>query len=320
MKRIALILSALVGLSIPSLAGPLIGFDVFDARSFGLAQTTVANPGVTGGFQVNPAVLAECKSMAFSAFFLPWFEDMSFYSASCVMPLRMIPGRIINAGFSYTGFGVNKFPNFDETGVRQGEVGASDHLLTVSAGMPVYKMIDVGMSLKLTASSLAGIASFTGCLDAGAIAKFYLANPFFKKEVDNLKLGLSVQNLGFPQKFKSKGSPLPLKFHAGFSYGFLKYAKSDVAFSAEMNAALGQKLKTAVGLEINSDDFLRLRLGYRLSGQSLIGLTAGAGLAFQIKRVRFAFDYALVPLADLGIQNVLSLSVVLPEAKVRGKE
>jgi hypothetical protein len=314
MKRVAIILLVLFGLSLQTFAGPLVGFDVFDARSFGLAQTTVADPGGAGGFQVNPAVLADSKTMAFSVFLLPWFEDMSFYSASCTMPLRVIPGRIIHAGFSYTGFGIAKFPDFDETGIRQGEIGASDHLLAVSAGMKILKMIDAGMSLKLTASSLAGIGSFTGCLDAGAIAEFYLPNPFFKKETGNLKLGLAVQNLGFPQKFKSAGSPLPLKFRAGFSYGFLEYAKSDVTFSAEMNAGLGQVLKSAIGFEINSDDFLKLRLGYRLSGQTLIGFTAGAGLAFGIKGVRFAFDYALVPLAELGIQHALSISVVLPES------
>ena len=319
MKQLHIVILSLFGAIGLCQAGPLFVMDGFDARGFGLAQATIAEPGESGGFQVNPAVLAADRSVQFSAFVLPWFEGMTFFSTTCSLPLKIGRLGIVGAGFSYSGFGVEAFPNFDENGLPQGNAGASDHLLTVSAGMMALKWLSCGVSLKFSGTSLAGVPGFTGCLDAGAIAKFRVPALTRSGNKPNLQIGTVFQNLGFPQKFKTAASPLPFKFQLGFDYTVMRYLQSELSLLGEMNASYGQRIKTAVGLEINSSDFLRLRLGYRLSGGTLIGLTAGAGLAFQIKGFEASFDYAFVPLSDLGGQNVFSISFALPEVKAGGK-
>src|SRR5207247_298979 len=118
-------------------------------------------------------------------------------------------------------------------------------------------------------------------------------------------VGVSAENLGFASKFAEASVRLPWTFRAGISgQPFAQWL-----LATDFVRRVDTSGEFDVGAEVTPRRFFSMRLGYRyaLTRPDLGGLSdfsAGIGLRHQ----RMSFDYAFIPLGDLGITHRLTVS------------
>lgn len=171
----------------------------------------------------------------------------------------------------------------------------------MSAGLSVagqmWEGFSVGTTLKFLRESLADASSNGAAADLGVI---YQGN-----EERTWNVGGSLLNLGVASKFADAGVTLPWTFRGGASFQpFAQWLLTGDYVKRQDTAG-----EFDVGAEVTPKKPLSLRLGYRyaLNRPDLGGLSdfsAGIGIRWG----RMSFDYAFVPLGDLGLTHRVSLN------------
>jgi LysM repeat protein len=118
---------------------------------------------------------------------------------------------------------------------------------------------------------------------------------------DNLRLGMSFQNLGSKLKYADKGSDVPRTVRAGASFEpKIKSHPVLLVFDVPYDM-VEKKMRIGFGLEVPIS-LLSLRIGYA-SGRDLEHITLGAGFAMR----GFTFDYAFGIVEDLDARQRVSV-------------
>ena len=171
-----------------------------------------------------------------------------------------------------------------------------------SLAYPISPKISVGATAKAISQQLDLQDSFGGAIDVGAVWR----------GLDNrLGVGIAAQNLGV----LDAGEALPRNVRGGIAYRIRTPsshtddapAKNLFAIVADINVPMiGAYPTFHIGAENWFYDLIAARIGYSVSkGENpRNGVTVGIGIRRKgedsLKSVRFQFDYALVPDAEIG--------------------
>ncbi len=239
----------------------------------------------------NAAGLGFLPGAQISAMHLDYDGAGGYEFASLVHPLSQRSGLGVSAQYFHAGRADGRDLNGAPTGTFSSYYGA----YTVAWGFAINEKFSAGAAAKLIDARLADASARAGAGDAGALYRVS----------DRLSLAAVAANIGAKLKFLTQGDDLPENYRVGVHYAPLP----EVSLVEETVYARTGLLSGRFGAEWRPLPAMALRAGYRTDTarqlSALAGLTTGVG--FSVWGTRF--DYAWLPMGDLG--NTQYFSVVL---------
>ena len=306
-KTIAAVLSAV--LCTAALSAQTSSFEVLNIGTGGisssLANATASELGSIEGAFYNPATLGSLTAnIAVVGSYNPY---LSMSIASGIFAARF--GAISLAASGY-GLIFDPIIGYITYNGDPGRVLASgDYVFGGSAALSFGTMLslpfllDIGMSVRyayevLDTDSLSALIG-----DVGVILGF---RKIFGE--DTLSFGVYGKNIGLPLSSPVAIS-LPTAIIGGLSYRF-EPRKFLVGFKLLFDGAyyFNDTMKFNLGGSLELFKIVSIRAGY-MFGYDIRGFTLGAGAHVPIGGMSLSFDYALVPMGDLGMHHSLQLGV-----------
>jgi len=270
-------------------AAPYLKIDP-SGRSAALGGAFVGVANDTGALFHNPAGLALLSYRELMFSHMELLQGMHCETIAYVQPLE----SRWSLGFSGELMTSGSMIKYDTAGDPDGNFGASEGSLGISAAYRAGGGLTAGATLKGFYQALASERGYAAALDAGAL---YSAGPW--------RFGASAQNLGTKLKLGETGFDLPGSFKAGVMYkGWAR-----ASFSAQATKYLREDAYLSLGAEAPLSpvprNFIFFRVGYRTGSST----GAGSGLSFGVglKDKRLEFNYALTPMGDLGAVHRVSI-------------
>lgn len=267
------------------------------AQSMGSANTAAVRDASATYW--NPAEVSRLLSKEFFAYHNQFVQDFAYSYISYAHPF---PSRRMALGLSFGRFTKGTFEGRDDAGNRTSDFTASDNLLSVSVGRNLGDRFSLGTNLKFIQS---GIQSYS----AAGFA-FDLAGSYRVSAKTNVSAG--VFHAGPSLKYSDRSVKLPATFSLGasqkisiltlasdFRYG-LNDGKTSLSFGAEADVGAIASLRAGYVSEI-----ARNRTSDSKSLEQFAGLGMGVGLKL-FKQT--SFDYAFLPMGELGVTHHMSLS------------
>ena len=260
----------------------------------GEAQVAVCGD-VTSVFW-NPAGLGRIPSQEASFMYNLWFESIRSQYFGYAFPHPAI--GTFAGSINY--LSMDKIQGYDAGGTPNGKVIAYDLLGVLSYARELPHGIYGGINLKFIQQKLEEESSFAYAVDMGFVGG--LGRWLKVKGLEELDLGLNLQNLGSKVKFQKEDGNLPLNFK--FGLGLRKELFGDpLTIAIDGNLPNDNDFYGSVGIEYWVRDLIALRLGYK-SGQDIgNGLSFGAGIKVNV----FQLDYALVHFGELGYTHRIGI-------------
>jgi len=271
------------------------------ARATAMGQAFTSVPNDVQGLVYNPANLATMAASQLSFQHLTYVEDvdqeaiafghagrdeeLSWGLSSDYLRVGNITRTVATAPSSGDGF------------TEAGTFSTYDMALGLSGAAPVTEDLKAGATVKFLHESLADASSSAGALDGGIVYRL--------NDEHSWNLGAAVQNVGFASKFADAAVKLPTALRAGISgQPFAQWL-----LSSDYVKRVDTKGELDIGGEVTPRRFISLRMGYRYAQTSpdlggLSNFSAGLGLRFK----QMSFDYAFIPLGDLGITHRISVN------------
>lgn len=204
------------------------------------------------------------------------------------------------------GWGVNlihlSFGELERTTVAKpepaGSFGITDLGLGVGYGRKLAPAVGVGAGLKFLHESIDNVAASGFALDLGTL--------YMVPGVRGLALGGAIRNIGPPVRFQSEASDLPLDVRLGGAYRYLIF---DRPAAAALDLSKGRRSDPVIGVGFEwtaAEGRLPLRLGFNTRNDAGTGVTVGFGW---VHEQRFRFQYAFVPLGELGAAHRVSIGL-----------
>lgn len=249
----------------------------------------------------NPAGLYQVKGMQATMMYSLWFADIMYgyiagsYNAGDI--------GTFGVGLVYVTSGT--IPGYDVNGNPAASFNASDLGINLGYGTSINKDTALGVTLKIFNEQIASSGALGFAADLGGL---------YKLPVNNLQLGIAVQNLG-PKFGFGEAFWLPIDFRMGLSYTGIK--------NMMLNFDYIQPIETygilALGMEYWYRDLLVIRMGFQFQGEfdlnqwyqnfagpAIMGnLVLGAG----IKLGTYEIDYAYRQYGVLGSTHRMGVTL-----------
>ncbi len=303
---------------------PSLMMDSFGARQMALGDTFTGLADDINTISVNPAGLNTLNSAEVSLMYMSYPLDMSFFYAAGGSPL---PGSLGYAAASLTLFSVGAFDEIDLVGNETGNsLSASDFLVNVGYANNLLKLIGMkqnlhaGINLKFVSSKLVEESSSAFAFDIGFLYKTDMAGVGGNKLKDNLGIGLSIQNLGTSVNYGNEDTILPSNIRIGAGYKAYKDSQHGISGGFDINLPNDSGMIPSIGIEYSYIEMIFARIGYKLSGREADHFSFGVGGKYDISGKLASFDYALIPLSDIGIMHSFSLSMAFGSALEKKEE
>jgi len=271
------------------------------ARATAMGQAFGSVPNDVQGLAYNPASLATLVASQISFQHLTYVADVD-QEAFMYGDAKRDDGISWGLSTNYLRVGdiTRTVATTDGAGdgfTENGTFSTYDLAMGVSAARPVTDDLKVGTTVKLIHESLSDASSSAGAIDAGILYRL--------NEEHAWNAGAAVENLGFASKFADAAVKLPTSFRAGLSgQPFAQWL-----LSTDYVKRVDTQGEFDIGAEVSPRRLFSMRVGYRyqLTNPDLGGLSnfsAGIGLRFK----QMSFDYAFIPLGDLGITHHISVN------------
>ena len=270
------------------------------ARATALGQAFTSVPNDIQGLVYNPASLATLAASQLSFQHLSYVDNVDQEAVSYGHAGRQ---EGMSWGILANYLSVKDITRTVSTGQSSGDgftengtFSTYDMALGLSAAGPVLEDLKVGGTVKFIRESLSDASSNAGAFDGGVIYRL--------SDEHSWNVGVSLLNVGFASKYADAAVKLPSTFRTGIS----GQPFSQWLLAADYVKRVDTSGEFDVGAEVTPRRFLSLRLGYRyaLTAPDLGGLSnfsAGIGL----RHNRFSFDYAFIPMGDLGITHRITV-------------
>ena len=288
-------------------------------RAVGMGEAQVAVcEDVTSVFW-NPAGLARLPSQEASFMYNLWFESIRSQYFGYAYPHPTI--GTFAGSINY--LSMDKIQGYTAGNVKIPEkIEAYDLLGVLSYATELPHGINGGINLKFVQEKLEKESSFAFGVDIGVM---WGAGRWLRvKGLEELTVGLNVQNLGGKVRFQKEEGSLPLNFK--FGVGLRKEVFGDpLTIAIDGNLPNDNDFYGSVGIEYWVRDLIGLRLGYKSGQDSGNGLSFGAGIKVNV----FQLDYALVHFGELGYTHRVGIvtrfgreakAVLIERAFKRGME
>lgn len=237
----------------------------------------------------NPAGLGRLESTQLAGMHLSYLETIHYEFASFVHPLAS--GRSLGVSVQY--FSPGDIPSTNVNGNSLGTFSGHYGAYSLAYGQRLGEKMSLGLTGKMIDAKISDVSANAFAFDAGTL---YQAT-------DRLRLAAVVANVGTKLKFIDQGDSLPSTLRLGGAYAPLH----NLTLTAEGAYAFAGLASAHVGAEFRPNSFVALRAGYRSdtvkSLSAVAGVTTGIGLHLWGQE----FDYAWVPLGDLGSTQYFSL-------------
>ena len=258
----------------------------------------------------NPAGLAAMEYAGVALTYNKALEEVDQQYFSFAYPLQR--GETLNLNF--TRLGMTPLQGYDATGLKTGDVNASDYALGAAYGRTVLlddlmrPRLNLGLGVKVIQETLDNVTARTYAADAGAL--YYLHWLQLRSDAGRqdagLRLGAAIRNMGPGLKFDSTSSPLPMTYQTGLAWRSYPWGDS-LTLSCDQVQSKDEPFHTNFGAELTVYRLLSFRLGLR-SGQD-IGNGLRAGVGFKLKVIDL--DYAYAGFGSLGQMHRVGISARL---------
>lgn len=262
-------------------------------------SNAMGNTGVAGdySFGLNPASYAELDRGVRSSYqyliLSTHLGDLNFYYPNNI-------GNFVFSIYYLTSPGIDKT---DEIGNKLGEFSYSIIMPSVIFSKKLQKNFKIGIEGKYLYSSVDEYNAMAFAFGFGAIYDI--------EEFPGLSVGISIDNLGSQiSAYNEEKDALPFRFSGG-----LNFSKNFFTMNFDINKSQDTKLFWALGAEVLPHELIALRLGFNSKGLEwktggssdiLGGMTFGIGLSWN----KYSFDYAIIPMVDLGMSHKLGLGIL----------
>ena len=237
----------------------------------------------------NPAGLGFLNSTQLAGMHLSYLETITDEFVSFVHPLS--PGHSIGVSGQYFSPGNSK--GMDISGLPTGDFSGHYSAYSLAYGQTLTEAMTLGVTGKIIDARISDVSAQAYAFDVGSMFQ----------ATHQLRLAAVVANVGTQLKFLDEGDSLPSEFRAGALYSPLEYLN----LTAEGVYRFTGLTSAHMGVEVMPSSLVSIRAGFRtdtlrnLPGFS--GFTTGLGLHLWGQE----FDYAWVPLGDLGDTQYFSL-------------
>jgi outer membrane protein OmpA-like peptidoglycan-associated protein len=270
-----------------------IGMDA-RAASLGWAVTSL-DMGVAG-LEFNPASLAFQQSGQLYFGHSRWVMDIPMDQ---VLIARPLPGQSTLA-FGLMHMDMGSVQETLEDGTYTGEsLGARDMQFSMNFTMPVHPMVRAGARASFIYKSLGDdrAGTFTGSLGV------------LTREIQGIRLGASLTDVGPPLKFIKKSFASPWQIRFGASHRLELAEGHRLLNSLDLIYPQGNYPSVGFGSEWTWSDMVFLRVGYRRSVQD-DGMPEGDRFHYGggLRVNHFRFDYSYNSRADLQGAHRLSVT------------
>jgi hypothetical protein len=249
----------------------------------------------------NPAGLGFLDSTQLAGMHLSYLESINYEFASFVRPLS--PKHSLGVSFQY--FSPGDVPSTDLNGNSLGTFSGHYGAYSLAYGRRLSDKLALGLTGKVIDAEISDVSAHAYAFDAGTL---YQAT-------DRLRLAAVIANVGSKLTFIDQHDSLPSELRLGGAYSPFK----NLNLSAETVYRFTGLASGHVGIEFLPNSFVSLRTGFRSDTtknlSALAGFTTGIGLHWWGQE----FDYAWVPLGDLGSTQYFSL-VIRFSGSAKGQE
>lgn len=274
---------------------------------YGARQNSLGNALVASGDDVNtlfynPGGLGQFHTMNLCLSHVHLFSELSMQSLAFNYPFWL---GSFGVGFNYLhSGGFNEIVDGLETSQ---EIYLSSLLFTAGYGAKLYNMFYPGITVKYLSSDIAENRAQAIAVDAGLIVGFETAK-FYNKIEQNLKIGLSVHNIGTRIKYIEQEEDLPQKVCLGIWYKPFSYTAVSIQTDYWLKYALKDSLLYKAGFEFLPDYFITPRMGLNID-KDRIEYTFGLGVGSVYDKYRYRFDIGYKGNQDLGSNYYISLQL-----------
>ena len=304
-------------------AAPFLGIAV-GPRAIGLGGAFTAVAGDASTIYWNPAGMSRIGKSEILISHMEWIFGTNFDWLGVMIAIDR--NNSIGLSITQLNYGEEEVTTVDFPEGTGEKWNASDIAIGISYSRNLTDRFSVGGTAKFIQQKLWNERAFGFAIDVGVL---------FITEFKGLKLGASISNFGtemrldgkdlFVQhdidptisgnnpaisaKLKTDHWPLPLLFRVGVSIDVFRSEFGSLIFAIDALHPSDNTESLNLGAEYNFNDMIYLRAGYKSLYQkdSEEGFTLGAGISYELGKVRFKLDYAY---QDFGIlKNVQSLSV-----------
>lgn len=256
------------------------------ASAMGGAYASVAN-GVEAAFW-NPAALAAVEGTQVTGTHYEFIENLRHDQFA-------LAGHLFGGGIATSLRAMYSQPieERDDLGNLVGTFGAHDLEFLLGYGRKLTGGTSIGFSGQVVRERLSNLAATTYALNGGAAWE--------PKRISGSRLSVSGHNLGPAAVYTINGQRgravnLPAALQAGASYRHPIAGFAGLA-SLESRLTRGRQAVVAVGGELASTVGASLRMGFRM-GDDITNFSAGAGYAYKLYRIDYAFVPSKLDLAD----------------------
>ncbi len=309
MKRIAILLTILLVLPTAAHAASFAKVGTFGgqflkigvsarATGMGSAFTGVADDA-TAVFW-NPGGLVNVLGNEVSLNHVVWAADTKLSTAVVAFNPRTIPGTF---AFSVRSFWMD--PQLERTAYNPEGTGRTFDAGSTSFGLSYARFFtdkfSAGFTLNYLHMGLAETAVNTGSFDFGIV---------YRIGIKDLKLGMTIQNLGGKFQFDERETKLPMTFKVGVSLNAFKNENQALLAALEFAHPADNDEHANAGLEYSLNKMFFARAGYNI-GYDTDGMAFGFGAAIPTgETTRLQADYSGVDMGPLGLVHRLSLTVM----------
>ncbi len=268
------------------------------ARAVGMGGAFVAVADDISAVGWNPAGISFITNRELMFYYLEGLADTNFSFISYGFPTKV--GIL---GMSLSSFQAGKIQIYDEVSLIKEVNAEADYLLCFSYGNKISDIFSLGMNIKGLQSNLAETETATAyALDCGVI---------YTTPLNNLLLGMVIQNAGTKIKYINEKDPLPMVTKIGLAYTL--YVEEKNAFSSQLHTftiAIDEEkpnydiYMTNIGLEYWYSGIFSLRTGYKINRDNQ---SYSVGVGWNYEGVEF--DYAFAPVSDLESNHRVSLLI-----------
>lgn len=272
------------------------------ARAVGMGESYAGISDDVYAVYWNPAGLNSLKRDEISAMHTEWLQEIRYEYASVAFRLSDKSAGAFSLGGLYLS-DIERRTAFenpeDGPSLPEGMFGAYDILAVASYSAKLDESWTLGANLKGIYESIDIYGGFTAALDVGAMYKI----------VQNVNLGMVVQNFGPHLTLREQGYWLPFNIKVGLGFAIPEW---NITGAVDINQPIDNFTRFSAGAEYNYANLIFIRAGYRYRWNGnelgrLAGITAGLGLRIS----DYQLDYAFVPFSELGITHRISFTARL---------
>jgi len=269
------------------------------ATGMGSAFTGVADDATAVFY--NAGGLVNVRGNEVSLNHVSWAADTKLSTAVIAFNPRSIPGTF---ALSVRSFWMD--PQLERTAYNPEGTGRTFDSGTTTFGLSYARFFtdkfSAGITMNYLHMGLAEAAVNTGALDFGIMYRIGLGR--------DVKLGMTIQNLGGKFTFDERESKLPVVFKVGVGFDAFKNDRQQLLCALEFQHPADNVERANVGAEYSLNETFFGRVGYHISYDS-DGLAFGFGAQIRTgETTRLRGDYSAVDMDALGYVHRFTVTVV----------